>query len=192
MRHTTPVVPLALGLASTLVYLAGPAAGLHLEFSRVAIDDGEAWRLITGHLTHGNLAHLVWNLAALALIAALITPATRLVCATVAITLVTSLGLLIVAPDLNTYRGMSGLSYGLFCCAMVSRAFDDSIRWLVPALTVALWALIDTLDEQRHLHGLPVEARAHLLGCLAGTVYAIIAGSQGARAVDHATISSDG
>lgn len=51
-------------LALLLYLLAGPAASA-LVFDRAAVEAGQWWRLITGHLIHSDPSHLGWDLAGL-------------------------------------------------------------------------------------------------------------------------------
>jgi len=41
------------------------------EYNRSAIKSGEAWRIVTGHLVHWNLDHLVWDLGMFAVLGGL-------------------------------------------------------------------------------------------------------------------------
>lgn len=59
------------GLVSAFFLVAGPAPEA-LLYDRVAIGQGEFWRLVTGHLVHSDIAHLGWNLAALLILGGLL------------------------------------------------------------------------------------------------------------------------
>ena len=61
------------GLAVTLTLLgvAQLAGGFHgewLRYSRMAIDQGQFWRLLTAHLVHYDVAHATLNAAGLILL----------------------------------------------------------------------------------------------------------------------------
>jgi len=58
------------GLALALYLLAGPAPEAWV-YDRMAIADGELWRLMTGHLVHADGSHALWDIAALALLGAI-------------------------------------------------------------------------------------------------------------------------
>jgi membrane associated rhomboid family serine protease len=58
-------------LALVLLSLLGESGRLALRYQRDAVLQGEYWRLVTGHLVHGSLQHLILNTAGLGLIAAL-------------------------------------------------------------------------------------------------------------------------
>jgi rhomboid family GlyGly-CTERM serine protease len=63
----------ATGLAALLLGLAagGSAVREALRWERAGLADGEAWRLLTGHLVHLDLTHALLNAAGLLLVAAL-------------------------------------------------------------------------------------------------------------------------
>lgn len=72
MRLPRPGWP-ATGLAALLLGLAVGGAGVReaLRWERAGLADGEAWRLLTGHLVHLDLTHALLNAAGLLLVAAL-------------------------------------------------------------------------------------------------------------------------
>ena len=92
-----------------------------LTYDRSAIADGQLWRLFTGHLTHWNLDHLLWDVLAFFALGALIEQRSRrtflaaLGLSTVAI----SATLMVGQPALIEYRGLSGIDSGLFTAAAV-------------------------------------------------------------------------
>jgi len=68
---TLPWRSFLLGAAAIAAYLILGAAPEAWVFDRVAIAQGEWWRLITGHWVHSDLAHAAWDIAALLLLGAL-------------------------------------------------------------------------------------------------------------------------
>ena len=82
-----------------------------LEYRRDAVLAGELWRLVTGHWVHHGWHHAAVDGAALALLAYLLRLAAHaraplfLAPGSVAISLV----LLVASPQMETYRGASGL-----------------------------------------------------------------------------------
>lgn len=105
-----PVLTLSLAGAAALVYIAGPLNAT-LVYDRVAIGQGELWRLVTGQLVHFSTAHLVYNLVALLVAGAIVEvrrdgrAAVLLPMAAVAIGVTLYLG----DPSLRFYGGLSGL-----------------------------------------------------------------------------------
>jgi len=67
-RHggiTLPWRSILLGAGAALAYLVMGAAPGAWVFDRVAIAQGEWWRLFTGHWVHSDLAHAGWDITAL-------------------------------------------------------------------------------------------------------------------------------
>ncbi len=120
--------------AAILTHLLGLDGAL--EWSRSALADGEGWRLLTGHLSHVHTAHLIGNVLALALLAALpLSGGGRFWwLVTAGCLLLTGAGLLLEPDPLATYRGLSGVSYGLWAAAACTR--------LRPALAVTCLAAL--------------------------------------------------
>ena len=51
-------LPVALSALLLAIYFAVPGAAPDWRYDRAAILDGEAWRLVTGHLLHADVHHL--------------------------------------------------------------------------------------------------------------------------------------
>jgi rhomboid family GlyGly-CTERM serine protease len=85
------------------------------RYERDAIEGGEYWRLVTGHLVHLGFGHLWPNLAALAIIGLLFEGVfrnadwLRIGAASVA---AIDLGLYLFDPDVSWYVGLSGVLHG--------------------------------------------------------------------------------
>lgn len=113
----TPLLPSALILVLLFIGLAlWPASPELFEYRRVAIADGEWWRLFTGHFVHLNLAHAVLNSIGAVMLALFlaeeITPRQWWGLVLVA-PLVISAGLWWRQPGLGAYAGFSGVLHGL-------------------------------------------------------------------------------
>lgn len=87
-----------------------------LQYDRTAIEAGEFYRLITGHFVHWNLDHFIWDAAVfVALLVIGIRIDRRRTLATLAVASVAIPGVLWFAlPEMQTYRGLSGLDSALF------------------------------------------------------------------------------
>jgi len=70
-RITLPWRSLLLGADAVFAYLVLGAAPGAWVFDRVAIAQGEWWRLVTAHWVHSDPAHAGWDVAALLLLGAL-------------------------------------------------------------------------------------------------------------------------
>ncbi len=110
---------LFLALPALLFQLPGWAE--RLQFDRVAMARGEIWRLVTCHWTHWSVRHLVWDLAVFVLLAVLCEArGRRAFLATVAASaLLIPPVLWIALPDMETYRGLSGIDSALFVLAAI-------------------------------------------------------------------------
>jgi rhomboid family GlyGly-CTERM serine protease len=130
---------LGLVAGAILVWIA-PGVATLLVYDRVAIADGQWWRLLTGHLVHFSGPHLVNNLAVLAPAACLAerrssSDAGLLV---VAGALVTGLVLWIADPHLQYFGGASGIAMALLVYG-VARGLHEPGPWrLVCALLLAV------------------------------------------------------
>lgn len=65
---TLPWRSILLGAGAVLAYLVLGAAPEDWVFDRVAITQGEWWRLVTGRWVHSDLAHAGWDITALLLL----------------------------------------------------------------------------------------------------------------------------
>jgi rhomboid family GlyGly-CTERM serine protease len=139
----------AVGLTTSFAVFAAiagwpPLAGV-LELERSALP-AEPWRLLTCHWTHWHLDHLCWNLAVFTVLGAMLEIRSRvrfLVCV-VASALVISATLVVAQPELELYRGSSGIDSALFA-AVVTATLREAIaarQWLTATwLTLAITAL---------------------------------------------------
>jgi membrane associated rhomboid family serine protease len=65
-----PGASLLLSILAVLLYYF-PGAGELLEYSRPALAQGEIWRLVSCHWTHWSGEHLLWDVVAFGVLAAL-------------------------------------------------------------------------------------------------------------------------
>jgi rhomboid family GlyGly-CTERM serine protease len=87
-----------------------------LVYQRDAILRGQVWRPLTCHFVHAGPAHLVWNLAGTALVALALGPALRVrgwLLAGLAAAGGSSLGVLLLQPEVRVMAGLSALLHGL-------------------------------------------------------------------------------
>jgi rhomboid family GlyGly-CTERM serine protease len=105
----------ALVIGMSMVIYQSSALSSLLVFDRLAIDQGEFWRLLTGHLVHLSSTHLFANVLALGVVGSVI-ERLRLP-GNAALPVVMALGISIVLyiyePQLIVYGGLSGIIYGL-------------------------------------------------------------------------------
>lgn len=122
-------------LASLLLFflaLAGFASGGRLELDRAAVARGEVWRLVTGHWAHWTAGHLFWDsLAFFALAAACEVRISRrrLLTTVLGSALAVSAGVWLALPEIERYRGLSGIDSALFVLLAVSLLRETRNPW---------------------------------------------------------------
>lgn len=176
------IIPAVIIALSILIMLGGSAANEWLRYDRVWIGQGEAWRLISGHVTHLGWSHLALNSAGLLLVWFLVGGAQSIrdwiLVITVSIASI-DIGFWLLRPDLLWYVGMSGFLHGILAAGLVPR-----LRKMQPetaVLTVLLVAKIaweqigGPLPGSESTSGGPVVVAAHLYGALGGVLGALLA-----------------
>lgn len=167
-------------IAITTLFIAQwPAAQYWLAWDRSAILDGEVWRILTGNLTHTNWPHMIMNTLALAIITFIYRlhysarPYSLLILALSAV-----VGIGIIATDIQWYAGLSGVLHGLFAWGAV-RDIQTKQKggWLL------MLGIVGKIASEQYfggsasseaLIGARVAIEAHLLGAIAGVVFALI------------------
>lgn len=145
-----------------------------LAWQREAIGGGQWGRLLTGHLAHLGLRHLLFNLLGLIVIAELLLEGWRLpalLSLLLASALGTSLFLWVGEPGLRWYAGLSGLLHGLWAGAALIGWLDGRSR----LAAVALGALALKLLLLNHAAAsVPVVPVAHVYGAASGLLWALV------------------
>ncbi|WP_339132812.1 MAG: rhombosortase [Candidatus Electrothrix sp. GW3-4] len=170
------------------IYGKAPAA---LIYDRTAIAHGEVWRLLTGHYTHCDLPHLLWNLLPLALIGGLLEQRIgwqRFARATIVSCLGVSSWLWFARTDMLLYCGLSGMLNGLLIVLLV-RLWQETRNRALPLIGMVVIAkvLLETARQEAiftHLSwaGLP---EAHGAGLIAGIFFLMLTHGEKKRAFPH-------
>lgn len=158
------------------------------ELDRTAVAAGEWTRLITGHLTHWNADHLLWDAAtffALGVVCLGRRPLLTLACLFLS-SFAISATFLTVHPDLPTYRGLSGLDTALFTFLAMSiyqdaraagdRALGAVAKWALAGLAAkTAYEVItgDTLFVDSAAAGFVPLATVHAAGAAVGLLVAV-------------------
>jgi rhomboid family GlyGly-CTERM serine protease len=172
--------PVSFTLAALCMLLAGtgePTASA-LAWDRAAILHGELWRLWTGHFVHFSASHAGVNalvLISLGMAAEPLAGSRRFAQLLGAGGLLVSLGLLVLAPGLQEYRGASGLAVltAVLGGQLAWRRYPGS-RQLLACAALALagktfWeAVAATAGFAELPAGVSVAWQAHVLGALVG------------------------
>ncbi len=184
-----PRASIALFLAALAIPLV-PGAARALSLDRAAAGEGEAWRLLTGHWTHGSLDHLFWDalaFLALASVCELREGSLRLGLFLGTSSLAISLAVMHWLPALASYRGLSGIDSALFVwlatgeLTRASRAGRGThvTVWacaLAAFLAKAAWEVLHggTIFVDSASAGLLPVPFAHLVGAIVGAAAALL------------------
>lgn len=109
-----PFLTLTLALSSLLI--SNTFLCQTLQYDRVAISDGQLWLLITGHLSHWSLDHLLWDLLVFVILGIPVEHYSRrglILCLSTSAILI-SATLWFWQQDMAYYRGLSGIDSALF------------------------------------------------------------------------------
>ncbi len=125
MKKLIWLIPVRLILTVVGLYFI-PGAGRALELNRELVLHGEVWRLVTGHFVHCSLNHLFWDAAAFTVLAivGVHKDFKRFVFVTVLAVPVISLAVLILCPEIEIYRGLSGLDTALYAYLVLYNLYE--------------------------------------------------------------------
>jgi rhomboid family GlyGly-CTERM serine protease len=153
------------------LWALGDNVTMGLQYDRAAIAAGGWWRLLSAHLVHLDLHHLILNELGLVLIWALFAgdyDAVDWLIIVFAGALAISCGLWWLSPEVSWYVGASGVLHAIMAAGVARHlALRRWDRWLL------LGAGLFKLAVERYLHmvgkGVPlVVIDAHLYGAAAG------------------------
>lgn len=176
-------------VASALVAHVLPGLSAAWQFDRIAFNSGDWWRLFTGHLTHWNTDHLLWDLVVFVAFGAWAERSSRRAQFTLMLVvsmLAISAGTWCLQPELSTYRGLSGVDSALFAL-LAGRTWIEKWKaadWaMVMGVSLLLGGFaakmiyeaafgstlfVDSLDG-----GFTSTPLAHVLGAGVGTTYVL-------------------
>jgi rhomboid family GlyGly-CTERM serine protease len=164
-------VVVALLVVCLLLGVGGDAVRELGRYQRDAIEGGEYWRLVTGHLVHLGLGHLWPNLVALAIIGLLFEGVfrnadwLRIGAASVA---AIDLGLYVLEPSVLWYVGLSGVLHGYVAAgavALVARGEKIGVVLAVGlAAKLTFEQVVGPVPFTAASVGGPVVVAAHLYG----------------------------
>lgn len=157
----------------------GEAWRAALRYERTAVLAGEYWRLLTAHLVHGDVRHLLLNLSGLGLSMVLFSRAYKvrewgLIILASMVSM--DIGFVFLKPQMQWYLGFSGVLHGMLAAG--------ALAWWrlgprLSALVLTLVVIAKLSWEQRWgalplTGGLPVVVAAHLYGALGGGLAATL------------------
>lgn len=147
----------------------------YLQYDRTAVLNGEIWRLVSLVLVHGSFTHLFWNLVSLILAYVILIDAASARDWTIVMLVssaATTLGLLVLMPNVQNCIGMSATSHGLFAGGAVllmarGRPIYGAVVFAFLAAMVAYEVLVGPIEMPGTV-GQGVLTEAHLYGFLGG------------------------
>jgi rhomboid family GlyGly-CTERM serine protease len=116
-----PKASLLLAIIAVVIYVLPNIATL-FQYDRLAINEGEIWRLFSCHWTHFSANHLAWNVLTFVVLGVLCErqiPAYFYACVGLS-TILIPLALWLILPDLISYRGLSGINSALFALLAIT------------------------------------------------------------------------
>lgn len=147
------------------------------RYERNAIEGGEYWRLLSGHLVHLGLGHLWPNLAALAIIGLLFEDVfrsadwLRIGAASAA---AIDLGLYVLEPNVEWYVGLSGVLHGYVAAGAIALLARREKLGAVLAIAVAAKLIFEQVAGPVPFTaasvGGPVVVAAHLYGVVGASL----------------------
>lgn len=174
-RQRRWLMPASLVAVSLAAGSFGETGRIALRYARSAIADGEAWRLVTGHLVHLGWSHFLMNALALGAIWALVgrhLPAARWWAVLALVMAGIDAGFWWLGPHLDWYVGLSGVLHGLLVAGLLAgfgEARAEALLLLVLVTAKLAWEQVfGALPGSASAAGGPVVVEAHLYGALAG------------------------
>src|SRR5882757_5386985 len=131
-RHGSNVAQTLLSVLLTLLTLAAALIpGSSLELRR----GGPAWRIVTRHFTHFTYEQLAWDALVFLILGIACARRNRgaYQAALLASILLVPIAVLVFAPEVTTYRGLSGIDSALFALLLM---MESRRNWLVAICAV--------------------------------------------------------
>lgn len=180
----TALACMTIGLVICALMAGGQVWIESLRYDRLGIEQGQWWRILSGHLVHASWPHTGLNLAGLVLIALLFPePIAAWAWGLRLLVLSTGISGLIywLVPELGWYVGLSGVLHGFFVLGFwwLFRQGDRfSLLLLVILLGKLIWEhFAGPITSNEALVGVPVLVEAHSYGAACALVYIFIRGA---------------
>jgi len=174
------MLPLFVILLSSIAYFFDDTLSSTFIYQRDLVENGEFWRIFTGHIFHTNGYHFLLNISAVSLLWALhgqfYNPRIYLLLL-ISSAVTSSIGVHFFSQDIHQYVGLSGVLHGLF----VWGAFMDIKHKDKTGYILLIGVFVKILHEQFYgasediaqLISASVAINAHLWGALGGLIIGI-------------------
>jgi len=172
-----------IGLILLIVTLAvlEPKASEIFRFDRYAINAGEWWRLLSGHVVHLGWAHTFLNLTGLVLVTVIFQQELSFKKDSMAMCFCiagTSLGMYYFSPNIIWYVGLSGALHGYLIYYLI-KGYKVSPLISIVALTTIIGKVIweqtpwgDTSSTEELIGGI-VAVDSHSYGSISGIIFGL-------------------
>ncbi len=181
-RHGHVMLPwrtLILSLLASGLYLFFGSAPESLIYSREAIQQGEWWRLISGHWVHSDHQHALWDIAALLIIGAMTEHYLKqnLFPILIASSAIISAWLWFFMPEISHYCGLSGILHSLLVIGFYQLRQRHHVHEF---FIIILLSIGKTIFELIHGAAIftntvwPALPESHLAGIIFAMIYLII------------------
>jgi rhomboid family GlyGly-CTERM serine protease len=152
------------------------------RYDRDAILHGEAWRILTGNITHAGLGHWTVNMFGLWLLWYIYTENGKKYLQLLFVLLLTSAGtcvsLLLMEPQLKWYVGLSGALHGLFAAGIVLSFNNEPRIQLLFAILLFCKLLYEQLfgplPGSEKMTETTIVVNSHLYGAITGIITGIL------------------
>lgn len=178
-----PWLTVLTGAVVILIHWAPDYWGRALQLDRSLIGLGTFWQLFTAHLTHWNASHLIWDVAMFGMVGTLVEMRSRsdwLMTIAVSAFLI-PISVLLLRPDLQYYRGLSGLDMALagywlatqFQECRTKGRLNEKGMWAIALVLLLAKPLVELASGEALFvsdlgAGIENVALAHFVGALVG------------------------
>lgn len=169
-RPALPVVTIAIAMIAIVVGVPSM-----LQFDRALVLHGQLWRLVSCHLTHWSVEHLLWDLLVFAALGCMCERADRRAFVATFVVGAIAISMSLFALPLDTYRGLSGIDSALFgLFAIQQRRFAPIFLIAFIAKTIFELATGHAIFVHSAASGFVPVPLAHLVGAAVGVLVGLL------------------
>jgi rhomboid family GlyGly-CTERM serine protease len=175
-----------------------------LQFDRQAIFQGQVWRLVTGNVVHWSLEHFFLDVGPFLIVGVLYERYFQRQYPWILLTSAVAVGggVLLLAPEMGTYRGLSGVDSGQFAAALgvefwLAARQPRRWAWVAPAAAIFILKILYECGSGQMFFGteslgnigVPIPV-AHAAGTLGAVAFLLSAARRVSPCPQFAPVSS--